>query len=153
VYIKSKEVWHLFTERIGFPIGKKSETIDKPRTITKAHWKDFANGVIGSDGTIFKDWNGAPRIRLRIRSEKLRDSVSSILRYYEIPHTLGKSFEKSRAPNMERLYERHFYRLDIYGNNVRKYLDVIGIWHPTQKKKLETIISSFDRVRESGAPR
>ncbi|MBL7169469.1 MAG: LAGLIDADG family homing endonuclease [Candidatus Aenigmarchaeota archaeon] len=152
VYIKSKDIWLFFTDRLGFPIGKKSEIIDKPHSIKKYDWKDFVNGVIGSDGTFFKDKNGAPRIRLRIRSKKLRNSVSSILEYYRIIHTIGKSFESSKPPNTDKIYERDYYRLDIYGKNVKRYLKIFGVWHPIQRRKIENIIFEFERVRETGAP-
>jgi DNA-binding transcriptional regulator WhiA len=151
VYVTSKKFWLFLTQELKLPIGEKSETIDMPETLSKEEWKDFVNGVIGADGTIFKDTNGAPRIRLNIRSKKLRDRISQILNSFGVHHTIGENIEKSRPPRSRKVYERKFYRLDIYGENVIKYFEIFGIWHPVQKRKLESIINNFvQRVRETG---
>ena len=150
IYVKSKKFWLFLTQKLKLPIGKKSETIDMPETLAKEEWKDFANGVIGGDGTIFKDTNGAPRIRLNIRSKKLRDRISQILNYFGVHHTIGENIGRSRPPHSKKVYEREFYRLDIYGKNAIKYFEIFGMWHPTQKRKLELIINALSKVRETG---
>jgi hypothetical protein len=141
VYVTSKKFWFFLTQELKLPIGKKSETIDMPETLSKEEWKDFVNGVIGADGTI----------RLNVRSEKLRDRISQILNFFGVHHTVGENIERSRPPRSRKVYERKFYRLDIYGKNVIKYFEIFGMWHPVQKRKLESTINNFiQRVRETG---
>ena len=152
VFVRNKKFWKFLTEELNLPIGKKSETIDVPSCVTKEELSEFVNGVIGSDGFVFQDWNGTPRIRLRIRSKPLRDSISKILSNFEIVHTIGDSEENLKPPGTNKIYRVKLYRLDIYGNNAIKYFNDVGIWHPIQNRKFLMFHDSV-RSRQTGAPR
>ncbi len=152
VFVKNKKFWKFLTEELKLPVGKKAETIDIPSCVSTEEFKDFVNGVIGSDGFVFQDWNGTPRVRLRIRGKQLRDRISEILYNLKITHTTGESIEDLKPPNAKKVYHVEIYRLDVYGKNAIKYFNEIGIWHPIKKRKFLKFCDSV-RSRETGTPR
>ena len=147
VEVYSKQFWFILTQEIGFPEGSKQDFhFDWLKYLPKDVKAGILNGIIGTDGCIFSDSNNMPRIRIRLRNKHLIKTLSQILEEFEIHHTIGKSIEKSRVPN-GRMYEREFWRIDIYGKNVLKLREIIGeIWNEMKEKKLREILS----VRATG---
>ena len=152
VFVKNKKFWNFLTKELKLPIGRKAETIDVPMSVTQTELKNFVNGVISSDGFVFQDWNGTPRIRIKIRSKLLRDSLSRILISLDIKNTIGQSEEKLVPPRSKKIYQITMYRLDVYGKNAIKYFNEIGIWHPIKHKKFLIFLDALES-RETGAPR
>lgn len=78
VVITNKIIGRYLKNIFGFPAGKKSETVDEPLIIKKSNYKyrkAFALGVMTFDGSVSLE----PRLRLMVKSEKLRDSIADIL--------------------------------------------------------------------------
>lgn len=152
VFIKNKKFWTFLTDKLGLPIGKKSEIIDMPKCVTKREYKDFINGVISSDGFVFADRYNIPRIRLNIHSKKLRNTISNLLKELKIKHTIGERVETSKPPNSEKVYTATRFRLDVYGKNAIDYFNKVGIWHPIKRQRFLILLNSV-KSRETGAPR
>ncbi|MBI3588584.1 hypothetical protein HY095_05290 [Candidatus Micrarchaeota archaeon] len=152
VYVQSKKMWLQLTQEFGLPVGRKAEIISMPSCVAKSEWKDFVNGVIGCDGVVFFDSDGKPRIRLRVRSKKLRDDVSRVLTEFGIHHTVGEAIEKSRVPTSDKIYRCTMYRLDLYGTSAEKYFDQIGCWHFQKVRKFSKNSFTKDSVKPVQVP-
>lgn len=141
VTAQSKQMWTRLTQELGLPEGKKSCTIGVPQCVTEAEQPEFVNGVVSCDGVVFTDATKRPRIRLRIRSKKLRDGISKILTKLGIHHTIGEALEHSKVPRTNKIYDVQMYRLDVYGKNAVEYFYKIGFWHPQKLRKFWKIMS------------
>lgn len=76
--VTSNKIIGRYLKTFGFPAGKKAEIVDEPPIIKESKHcfrKDFALGVITFDGSVSMD----SRLKLMVKSEKLRNSVAGIL--------------------------------------------------------------------------
>jgi hypothetical protein len=153
VEVLSKQFWWILTQEIGFPEGKKTLKITIPTYLSPSIKLGILNGLIGTDGTIFRDSNGAPRIRIKLRSKNLIYEIHRLLEEMRIKHTLNESIEKTKVPFSTRTYMRRFWRIDIYGRNVIKLKEGLGkIWNPLKEERLKNIISEWSRATANRCP-
>jgi len=77
IVFTNKIIGRYLKNMFGFPAGKKARTVDEPLIIKKGDYecrKAFALGVMTFDGSVSLE----SRLRLMVKSKRLRDSIADI---------------------------------------------------------------------------
>lgn len=123
-YICNKNIVSIFNNILGFPIGKKTYTVEVPRKIRKSYspqiYSSFIRGFTDCDGclnfdrrrgtyTLFKKTHHVyPRIFITSVSYKLINQIREMLDYLEIPSSI-------RTANSSKKNEKEYKVITLRG--------------------------------------
>ena len=113
-------------ESTGIPKGRKFDKIDlRLENLNKEQRQELVAGLIDAEGWYEND-KGSPRIRFKVKNEKLRNQLSGILDYLGVNHA--------------NFYKDECFGFSIQGiNRVSKFIDLIPLKHPKWKNLISAL--------------
>jgi intein/homing endonuclease len=140
-YVCKKPILESF-RKLGFPIGKKTYSVNVPKTIMKSKdpeiWASFLRGFLSGDGClnfdkrygnykkIRKIIHTYPRIQLTNVSKEIIYDMSKLLNRLRISHFI--TLHKSKKQN-----EQDFFRIQVSGvQRLEMWQKLIGINNPSK---------------------
>ena len=130
-----------FSEAIanaGFPYGNKAGILKIPQITKKSilFLKSFLNGVFGCEATIYKKYykqrtKNYPIIRLVMCDKNFIKEIAHYLIF------LGLSINMySTKPFKNSFSNKRRHAITLFGSNVKKFYEEIGLWHPLKTPQL-----------------
>jgi len=138
VEINDKALYKDLKERFRIPSGEKSDKLVSPLITEQEEIRQFIKGFCDGDSSVHKRKmrkKYVPRIRIMstskailewIRKQFIKDGIGCSKPFKDIPHGFGDKMN---------------WRIEIYGNNVRKFKEKIGYSHPEKLAKLESLLT------------
>lgn len=130
---------------LGFPIGKKGDSILIPDVLCNCFMKEVLQGYFAADGSVILTNNNGiiyPRLEIKSISKKLLDSVKS---YLDNLGLRANIYTNSEVPNGSTIH-----RLQMNGrNNLFEFKNKIGFYNPKHEVKFriyEKIKSAADGI-------
>jgi hypothetical protein len=148
ISIYNEELWDTFTEKYNIPPGKKAESIEPPKGLSKQEELWVVKGWFDGEGwpeEMSKEYKDTeynyPRVGLKIMSEDMRDWLAQEL---EERNIRVSTYDRSDGS----------YGLWINGyEECRKFDEEIGFRHPEQDRRLKELLAngkSRSEARDTG---
>jgi len=137
LYIYNDLVYDTLTRKFLLPPGKKAEKLAPIKGLSKKEVISFIRGFCDGDSTIHKRRmrnKYVPRIRIMSVAKEFIEWV------YEELKKLGISCSKVFKDKPHGFGNKICWRIEIYGNNVKKFSKIIGYSHPEKKAKLRVLL-------------
>ena len=137
VEVTDKGLYNLLTQTFKIPPGEKSDKLTLPNVVTREEVRAFIRGFCDGDSSIHSRKmrnKRVPRIRIMSTSKAILEWMREMLHedeigcskpFRDIPHGFGTKMN---------------WRIEIYGNNVRKFGEKIGYLHPEKDVKLKKLL-------------
>lgn len=126
INVFDKILLNALTQKFKIPMGKKSNCLIFPETLSKKEKLDFVRGYVDGDGSIYIDKrkrygiiNTYPRVEIASQSREFLDKMIVFLYMFGIKSGQVKSAKRT-------------LRIRIYANNAKNFIEKIGFSHPTK---------------------
>lgn len=126
----NRETKEIFHDRLGFPIGKKSENVEIPKQILeeKRYWKSYIRGVFDTDGSIYVRKSGPGMKYTQPVIDIASNSTKHLMQIKQILNNLGFVFWFEKSNNKVRM---------AGWENAERFFKVIN---PHNNKKIERFV-------------
>ena len=134
IEVSDTTLYNLLVNSFRIPPGEKSDKLIPPNISIPEEIRAFIKGFCDGDSSIHTRRmrnKKVPRIRIMSTSKtilgwiKNKDDIGCSKPFKDIPHGFGTKMN---------------WRIEIYGNNVRKFGEKIGYLHPEKRRKLEKLL-------------
>jgi len=141
VILHNSSIYHTLVDGFKIPIGKKADKLHVINVSSEEEVKAFIRGFCDGDSTIHTRKMRNKRVP-RIRIMSICKEFLTWLREQLISLGIrcGKPFIDKPHGKIAIKYDcKPCWRIEIYGNNVEKFKQIIGYFHPEKKKKIEEV--------------
>ncbi|MFP3946190.1 MAG: LAGLIDADG family homing endonuclease [Archaeoglobaceae archaeon] len=140
-------------KRLSIPESPKSHTLDMSETLLSLPHKELAayiRGLFDCDGSIMVRKSGSSCLEFDTTSKNLAEKLHlSLLRfgitsYMRERKCKGEVTELEIDDNARKITRKHdMYELKLYGKNIEKFNEKIGVEHPAKSEKLSKLLTEI----------